>query len=64
MNVASDGVQAYGGLLPFEKAAESPVGMIESGPVSGLVGSQGLGERIGKRNIIASAIFGQSSSRS
>lgn len=51
-------MQAYGGLLPFEKAAESPVGMIESGPVSGLVGSQGLGERIGKRNIIAADMGG------
>lgn len=51
-------MQAYGGLLPFEQAAESPVGMIESGPVSGLVGSQGLGERIGKRNIIAADMGG------
>lgn len=51
-------MQAYGGLLPFEQAAASPVGMIESGPVSGLVGSQGLGERIGKRNIIAADMGG------
>jgi N-methylhydantoinase A len=45
--------QAYGGLLPVEEAAERPVGMIESGPVSGLVGSQSLGARLGFRNIIA-----------
>lgn len=51
-------MQAYGGLLPFDRAAESPVGMIESGPVSGLVGCQGLGERIGRRNIIAADMGG------
>ena len=51
-------MQAYGGLLPLEEAARSPVGMIESGPVSGLVGSQGLGELIGARNIIAADMGG------
>jgi N-methylhydantoinase A len=51
-------MQAYGGLLPFEKAAAAPVGMIESGPVSGLVGSQQLGERIGSANIIAADMGG------
>lgn len=51
-------MQAYGGLLPFAEAAESPVGMIESGPVSGLVGSQGLGRLIGERNIIAADMGG------
>jgi N-methylhydantoinase A len=51
-------MQAYGGLLPIDEAAESPVGMIESGPVSGLVGSQGLGRLIGERNIIAADMGG------
>ncbi len=51
-------MQAYGGLLPFDRAAESPVGMIESGPVSGLVGSKSLGEAIGARNIIAADMGG------
>jgi N-methylhydantoinase A len=51
-------MQAYGGLLPFETAAQVPVGMIESGPVSGLVGSQQLGERLGSRNIIAADMGG------
>jgi N-methylhydantoinase A len=50
--------QAYGGLLPVEEAAERPVGMIESGPVSGLVGSQSLGARLGFRNIIAADMGG------
>jgi N-methylhydantoinase A len=51
-------MQAYGGLLPFDKAARAPVGMIESGPVSGLVGSKSLGELIGARNIIAADMGG------
>lgn len=51
-------MQAYGGLLPFAKAAVSPVGMIESGPVSGLVGCQQLGDRLGSRNIIAADMGG------
>lgn len=50
--------QAYGGLLPVEEAATRPVGMIESGPVSGLVGSQSLGEQLGLRNIIAADMGG------
>lgn len=51
-------MQAYGGLLPFDKAAQSPVGMIESGPVAGLVGSKSLGELIGTHNIIAADMGG------
>jgi N-methylhydantoinase A len=50
--------QAYGGLLPVDEAAARPVGMIESGPVSGLVGSQALGERMGLRDIIAADMGG------
>jgi N-methylhydantoinase A len=51
-------MQAYGGLLPFERAGKVPVGMIESGPISGLVGSQELGRRMGSRNIIAADMGG------
>jgi N-methylhydantoinase A len=51
-------MQAYGGLLPFDKAMASPVGMIESGPVSGVVGCQQLGERLGSQNIIAADMGG------
>ncbi len=51
-------MQAYGGLLPFEAAATRPVGMIESGPVSGLVGSKHLGESMGFQNIIAADMGG------
>ncbi|MGH7907440.1 MAG: hydantoinase/oxoprolinase family protein, partial [Candidatus Binataceae bacterium] len=45
-------MQAYGGLLGAHEASSLPVGLIESGPVSGLVGSKALGEIIGFRNII------------
>ena len=51
-------MQAYGGLLPVERASQMPVGMIESGPVSGLVGSQHLGEQLGVRNIVAADMGG------
>lgn len=51
-------MQAYGGLLPVDRAGASPVGMIESGPVSGLVGSKSLGDLIGFRNIIAADMGG------
>lgn len=50
--------QAYGGLLPAEKALAYPVGMIESGPVAGLVGSRHLGEMLGHPNIIAADMGG------
>ena len=51
-------MQAHGGLLPLKEAAQRPVGMIESGPVSGLVGSRDLGERIGAGDIIAADMGG------
>jgi N-methylhydantoinase A len=51
-------MQAYGGLLPVDQAAAQPVGMIESGPVSGLVGCQHLGQTLGFDNIIAADMGG------
>jgi N-methylhydantoinase A len=50
--------QAYGGLLPLDLATQRPVGMIESGPVSGLVGAHWLGEKIGCSNVIAADMGG------
>lgn len=46
-------MQAYGGLLTVKDASLRPVGMIESGPVSGLVGSKSLGDLLGFGDIIA-----------
>src|SRR5262245_13319358 len=51
-------MQAYGGLLPVDRAATRPVGLSESGPVSVLVGSQHLGEALGFDNIIAADVGG------
>jgi len=45
-------MQAHGGLLSAARAAERPVGLIESGPVSGLMGCKRLGDLMGYRNII------------
>jgi N-methylhydantoinase A len=50
--------QAYGGLVPLEIAAQRPVGMIESGPASGVLGAKALGDRIGLPNIIAADMGG------
>ncbi len=50
--------QAYGGLLPVAEAARRPVGMIESGPAAGLVGSKRLGELIGAPDLIAADMGG------
>lgn len=51
-------MQAYGGLLDAGKAARKPVGMIESGPASGLVGSRALGQILGYENIIGADMGG------
>jgi N-methylhydantoinase A len=51
-------MQAHGGLLSAERARERPVSMIESGPVSGLLGCRRLGELIGVRNIIGADMGG------
>jgi N-methylhydantoinase A len=51
-------MQAYGGLLPAERASRRPVGLIESGPVSGLIGGKRLGELLGFRNLISADLGG------
>ncbi len=51
-------MQAYGGLLSKKEASEKAVGIIESGPVAGLVGSKITGELIGIDNVIATDMGG------
>lgn len=51
-------MQAYGGLLPMAEASARPIGMIESGPVGGLLGSKDVGESLGIRNVIAADMGG------
>jgi N-methylhydantoinase A len=51
-------MQAYGGLLKSEDAESRPIGMIESGPVAGLIGSKFLAERMGHENVVAADMGG------
>jgi N-methylhydantoinase A len=51
-------MQAYGGLLSVSDASARPVGMIESGPVGGVIGSRVVGEWLGARNVIAADMGG------
>lgn len=51
-------MQAYGGLVKCEEASSRPVGMIESGPAGGLVGSKLLGNILGFDHIIAADMGG------
>ncbi len=51
-------MQGYGGLLPAHEAAERAVGMLECGPVAGVIGSKMLGDIMHDRNIIAADMGG------
>ena len=51
-------MQANGGLLPVERAHNRPVGMIESGPVSGLVASSHQGRSMSISKILATDMGG------
>lgn len=51
-------MQAYGGLLKSEDAESRPTGMIESGPVAGLIGSRFLAGRMGHDNVVAADMGG------
>lgn len=51
-------MQSNGGTTTFESAKETPISMVESGPVAGIFGAAVLGEMIGEENIIAFDIGG------
>src|SRR5499427_4029328 len=51
-------MQAYGGVLGIEATCKNAVGIIESGPAAGIVGTRFLGEHIGERNILATDMGG------
>lgn len=51
-------MQGNGGLLPESEAAVRAVGMLECGPVAGVIGSKRLGEIMGDRNVIAADMGG------
>lgn len=51
-------MQGYGGLIPAKEAAERSIGMLESGPAAGVVGSKALGDLLNQKNIIATDMGG------
>ncbi|HEY3152603.1 MAG TPA: hydantoinase/oxoprolinase family protein [Candidatus Binatia bacterium] len=51
-------MQAYGGVLGIEATCRNAVGVIESGPAAGIVGTRFLGEHIGEKNILATDMGG------
>lgn len=51
-------MQSNGGTSTFEIAKESPINMVESGPVAGIFGSSILGELLGEENLIVLDIGG------
>ncbi|MGP4081575.1 hydantoinase/oxoprolinase family protein [Pseudalkalibacillus sp. R45] len=51
-------MQSNGGTTTFDQAKQTPINMVESGPVAGIYGSAVLGEMIGEENIIAFDIGG------
>lgn len=54
-------MQGHGGLLPIAESASRAVGMIECGPVAGLIGSRFLGSLLDEQDIIAVDIGGTTS---
>jgi N-methylhydantoinase A len=51
-------MQAYGGVLGTEATCKNAVGTIESGPGSGVVGTEFVGRLIGEPNVIATDMGG------
>jgi N-methylhydantoinase A len=51
-------MQSNGGTTTFEQAKQTPINMVESGPVAGVYGSAILGKVIGEKNIIAFDVGG------
>lgn len=51
-------MQSNGGTTTFEQAKQTPINMVESGPVAGVYGAAILGQMIGEKNIIAFDVGG------
>ena len=51
-------MQSYGGVLGIEDACRKAVGMIESGPAAGVVGSRFIGEQLDVSHILATDMGG------
>ncbi|MBS1895518.1 MAG: hydantoinase/oxoprolinase family protein [Actinobacteria bacterium] len=51
-------MQAHGGAVSLADAQRTPVSLLESGPVGGLVGAQALAEQVGDLDVIAADVGG------
>lgn len=51
-------MQSNGGTTTFEQSKQTPINLVESGPVAGIYGSAMLGKLLGEENIIAFDIGG------
>ena len=51
-------MQGHGGLVPVARACRRPVGVLESGPVGGLLGSRAIGNVIDTPNIVTADMGG------
>ena len=51
-------MQSNGGVSRFEVAAQTPINLIESGPVGGVIGAAAIGGLIGEQNLITLDIGG------
>ncbi|MGH3134779.1 MAG: hydantoinase/oxoprolinase family protein [Gaiellaceae bacterium] len=51
-------MQSNGGVSRFEVAAQTPINLVESGPVGGVIGAATIGELIGEGNLITLDIGG------
>lgn len=51
-------MQSNGGTTTFEQAKQTPINMVESGPVAGVYGAAILGQMIGEKNLIAFDVGG------
>jgi N-methylhydantoinase A len=53
-------MQSYGGSLPSAIAAKTPVGMLNSGPAGGVMGSEFLADILGFKDVITTDVGGTS----
>ena len=51
-------MRSSGGVSSFERAAEAPIALLESGPVAGVIAAAELGRRLGVRDVLSLDIGG------
>jgi N-methylhydantoinase A len=55
---ARHAMQSNGGVSRFDVAAQTPINLVESGPVGGVIGAAAIGRLVGERNLITLDIGG------